>query len=195
VDPGGSGAYQSDDPVALIVIHAAGTSVDDVILKHDIEETLFREAALLDAYDYRAWLEMLTDDIIYWMPIRSTRTTDDKASEFTAYGEGAFFDDDRRALELRVEKHFSGSAWAEDPPSRTRHCIFNIRILEKHAGDEVTVASNTIVYRSRLDDDENWWVGRRVDRLRRVDGRWRIARREIYLDQTVLTTKNLSTFL
>jgi len=69
-----------------------------------------------------------------------------------------------------------------------------VRVVEKHGAGEVTVASNMVVYRSRLDTDEDWWVGRRIDRLRKVDGRWKVARREIYLDQTVLKSKNLSTF-
>jgi 3-phenylpropionate/cinnamic acid dioxygenase small subunit len=58
----------------------------------------------------------------------------------------------------------------------------------------VTVGCNMVVYRSRLDTDEDWWVGRRIDRLRNVEGHWKIARREIYLDQTVLKSKNLTTF-
>ncbi len=171
------------------------TSLDDLMVQHEIEQALFDEAALLDAHDYAGWLAMLTDDIVYWMPIRQTRASDDVAREFTAFGEGAYFDEDRRMLELRVEKHGTGYAWSEDPPSRTRHCVTNVRILTKHASDDVTVSANIVVFRSRLDTDENWWVGRRVDRWRIEDGRWKLARREIYLDQTVLTAKNLSTFL
>lgn len=177
-----------------MVANESATTLEDVLLQHEIEQALYREAALLDAHDYEAWLETLAEDVIYWMPIRSTRSSDDVAREFTAFGEGAFFDDDRKALELRVEKRGTGYAWSEDPPSRTRHCISNVRIVEKHAGDEVTVASNMVVYRSRLETDENWWVGRRVDRLRKAGGSWKLVRREIYLDQTVLTSKNLSTF-
>jgi 3-phenylpropionate/cinnamic acid dioxygenase small subunit len=177
-----------------VVTHDESTSIADIVLQHDVEQTLFREAALLDAHDYHAWLEMLTDDVTYWMPIRSTRSTADADREFTAFGEGALFDDDRKSLELRVEKHGTGYSWSEDPPSRTRHFLSNVRIVEKHADGELTVASNMLVYRSRLDDDETWWIGRRRDRLRKVDGRWKVARREIYLDQTVLKAKNLSTF-
>jgi 3-phenylpropionate/cinnamic acid dioxygenase small subunit len=178
----------------MIIAGEASTTLEDVVLQHDVEQTLFREAALLDAHDYTAWLDMLTDDIVYWMPIRNTRAATELDLEFTAFGEGAYFDDDRGALEIRVEKRTNGYAWSEDPPSRTRHFLTNVRIVEKHTAGEVTVSSNMVVFRSRLDMDEDWWVGRRVDRLRKVDGRWKIARREIYLDQTVLKSKNLSTF-
>jgi 3-phenylpropionate/cinnamic acid dioxygenase small subunit len=166
-----------------------------LLLEREIETVLFREAALLDARDYRGWLDMLADEVKYWMPIRSTRAANDAEREFTTVGDGALFDEDRETLELRVEKLLTGYSWSEDPPSRTRHCITNVGILERHGPDEVTVGANIIVYRCRLDTDEDWWVGRRVDRLRRVDGRWKIAQRAIYLDQTVLKSKNISTFL
>jgi 3-phenylpropionate/cinnamic acid dioxygenase small subunit len=177
-----------------MVAHTAGTALEDVVLQHEIEQTLFHEAALLDAHDYGAWLDMLTDDVTYWMPIRTTRAATDAGLEFTAFGEGAYFDEDRKMLEIRVEKRTNGYAWSEDPPSRTRHCISNVRVVAKDGPDEVTAESNMIVYRSRLDTDEDFWIGRRIDRLRKVDGRWKVARREIYLDQTVLKAKNLSTF-
>jgi 3-phenylpropionate/cinnamic acid dioxygenase small subunit len=178
----------------MTIMHARTTSVEDVVLLHEIERALYDEAALLDAHDYAGWLAMLTDDVTYWMPIRETRSADEAEREFTSFGGGAYFDEDRRMLELRIEKRASGYAWAEDPPSRTRHCVTNVRILEKHASDDVTIGCNMVVYRSRLDTDEDWWVGRRIDRLRIVDGRWKLARREVYLDQTVLQSKNLSTF-
>lgn len=172
---------------------ALPASLEAIVLQHAIEQALYREAALLDAHDYAAWLEMLTDDVTYWMPIRETRSSAEREREFTAFGDAAYFDEDRKMLEVRVEKQTSGYAWSEDPPSRTRHCITNVRILARE-DDEVTVGCNMVVYRSRLDADEDWWVGRRIDRLRDVEGRWKLARREIYLDQTVLKSKNLSTF-
>jgi 3-phenylpropionate/cinnamic acid dioxygenase small subunit len=177
----------------MIVSSSLPASVGELVLQHEIEQTLYREAALLDAHDYAAWLEMLTDDVTYWMPIRETRSSAEREREFSAFGDAAYFDEDRKMLEVRVEKQSSGYAWSEDPPSRTRHCVTNVRILERE-DDEVTVGCNMVVYRSRLDTDEDWWVGRRIDRLRNVEGHWKIAHREIYLDQTVLKSKNLTTF-
>jgi 3-phenylpropionate/cinnamic acid dioxygenase small subunit len=170
-------------------------TLEDLLLYREIESTLFREAALLDAHEYAAWLEMLTDDVTYWAPIRSTRGADDIDHEFTKPGDAALFDEDRSTLQLRIGKRLSRWAWSEDPPSRTRHCITNVEILDQPAPNQVRVSSNFIVYRTRLDADEDWWVGRRIDLLRKEDGHWKIARRAIYLDQTVLTSKNLSTFL
>lgn len=173
---------------------APGAFIEELMLKEQIERALYDEAALLDARRYAEWLETLTDDVIYWIPIRSTRAADDTEHEFTGENDGALIYDDRTALAVRVEKLRNGFAYFEDPPSRTRHCLTNIRILERHSADEVTVSSNIVLYTSRLESDEDRFVGRRVDRLRRVDGRWKLARREVYLDHTILPGKTLATF-
>jgi len=85
-------------------------------------------------------------------------------------------------------------AWAEDPPSRTRHMISNIEVEAGDTEAEIKVYSNFIVYRSRAETEEDFYVGAREDRLRRVDGAWKIANRRMVLDQNVLTAKNLSIF-
>ena len=50
--------------------------------------------------------------------------------------------------------------------------------------NEVTVESNFHLYRARLDVDEDTWIGRRRDVLRRVDGELKIATRHVFLEQT-----------
>ncbi len=80
------------------------------------------------------------------------------------------------------------------PPSRTRHLITNIRI-KKDDGREIEVHSNFLVYRTRMENDQDMFVGERQDILRRVDGGFKIAKRTIILDQAVLTAKNISVFL
>jgi len=104
----------------------------------------------------------------------------------------AYFDDDRALLEIRVRKLEAGSAWSEDPPSRSRHFVSNVRILDI-AGDEITVEACFHLYRSRLERDVDSWIGRRVDVLRRTDGSFRLAKRHLFLDQTVILSTNMST--
>jgi biphenyl 2,3-dioxygenase beta subunit len=71
--------------------------------------------------------------------------------------------------------------------------IHNVRVLAVD-GEELTVESNFHLYRTRLESDEDSWIGRRRDRLRRVDGALRIAGRHVFLDQTVILSRNLSNF-
>lgn len=174
---------------------AAMSLAERAVAQYEVEQFLYAEAALLDARDYRAWLGLLADDIHYWMPIRRTVTTADLDLEFTRPGEMAYFDDDRTMLEMRVRKLEAGSAWSEDPPSRSRHFVSNVRILAVD-GDEVTLEAAFHLYRSRLNSEEDSWFGRRVDVLRRAPGEpagFRLARRHLFLDQTVILAANMST--
>ncbi len=95
---------------------------------------------------------LIADDIHYWMPIRRTVTLSDIDREFTKPGDMAYFDDDRAMLEMRVKKLEAGSAWSEDPPSRSRHFVSNVRILSV-AGDEITVEVSFHLYRTRLNSE------------------------------------------
>jgi biphenyl 2,3-dioxygenase beta subunit len=101
--------------------------------------------------------------------------------ELSKPGESYYFNDNKESLRLR-------------PPSRTRHLISNIR-MKRDDGVEVEVQSNFMVYRTRMEKDEDLFVGMRKDILRRVDGELKIARRTILLDQAVLAAKNISVFL
>ena len=85
-------------------------------------------------------------------------------------------------------------AWAEDPPSRTRHIISNIEVEPGDVEQELRVYCNFIVYRSRAETEQDFYVGARRDVLRRVDGEWKIAHRKLILDQNVLLAKNVSIF-
>jgi 3-phenylpropionate/cinnamic acid dioxygenase small subunit len=168
------------------------SATERMLLQYEVEQFLYAEAALLDARRHRDWLALLADDVHYWMPIRRTVTLADIEREFTALGDMAYFDDDRAMLEMRVRKLEAGSAWSEDPPSRSRHFVSNVRVLDV-AGDEITTESCFHLYRSRLERDIDQWIGRRVDVLRRVEGGFRLARRHLFLDQTTILAANMST--
>jgi 3-phenylpropionate/cinnamic acid dioxygenase small subunit len=162
-------------------------------LQYELEQVLYAEAALLDDRRFDEWLRGLADDLEYWMPVRSTRAQGEEELEFAPYGSAAFFDDDKASMVERVRKLFTGFAWAEDPPSRTRHFVSNVRIASID-GDEVTLDSNVLVYRSRLAADEDIFSGRRRDTLRRSGSDWLLCKRHIYLDHVSLNAKNLSIF-
>lgn len=173
---------------------AASTDLLGAMLLHyEVEKFLYDEAALLDERQYSAWLELFTQDVSYWMPIRRTKTTKDQHREFTAKGEMAFIDDDHAMLAMRVKRLKTGYAWAEDPPSRVRRLITNVRVVAVE-DDTIDVHSNFNIYRTRLNSDEDSWIGHREDRLRRVDGKLMICARSIFLEQTVLLSPNLSNF-
>ena len=165
-------------------------------LRCNVEDFLYFEAELLDDRKLREWLDLLTDDVRYWMPIRHNplERSEDLSDELAKPGEGYYFDDDKKSLRIRVERVYSKTAWAEIPPSRTRHLISNIRI-KKDDGSEIEVHANFLVYRTRMETDQDIFVGMRKDVLRRINGGFKIAKRTIILDQAVLRAKNISVFL
>ena len=166
--------------------------LSSMALQYRIEKFYYDEAALLDAHDYEEWVKLFTDDTHYFMPIRRTRLRREMSKEFTKPGEMAYFDDDKQILVARWKKVAYGTSWAEDPPSRTRHLITNVRVVSDD-GHELHVESNFHIYRTRLKSEEDSWFGVRQDVLRRVDGSFQVAKRFILLDQTVLLSRNLST--
>ncbi len=177
---------------------------EDVI--RGVEQFLYREARLLDERRFHDWLRLFTEDVHYSMSARTNRyprsskaiaaLDADRYTEENVAGEDelGLFDEDIRTLTARVARLDTGMAWAEDPPSRTRHLITNIEIAPDASESELTVHSNFIVYRSRGETEQDFYVGARQDRLRRVEGAWKIASRRMVLDQNVLTAKNLSIF-
>ena len=153
-----------------------------------------REAWLLDERRLREWLDLFTDDILYFMPRRKNVHRREMQRELTALGDLAILEEDKRYLEMRVARLDCGMAWAEDPPSRTRHLIGNLEATPLDNG-EVQAKTAFLVYRSHLETDAQLLSGCRQDTLRNVDGAWKVARRTIVLDANVLLDKNLSVFL
>jgi len=152
------------------------------------------EAWLLDERRFKEWLNPFTDDVLYFMPRRKNVLRRELHREVTSLGDLAILEEDRRYLEMRVARLETGMAWAEDPPSRTRHLIGNLEATSIENG-EVSARTAFLVYRSHLETDHQLLSGSREDVLRQVDGAWKVARRTIVLDANVLLDKNLSVFL
>lgn len=173
--------------------------LERVVLQHRIEQFLFTEAQLLDHWQWDRWLELFADDILYWMPVRKNRLRRQRDQDEVPRGiEMAHFYDDFDSLRIRVNQMQSGTHWAEDPPSRSRHLV-DVRVSPSVANDapagtpqEYDVWSNFLVYRNRLESETDIWAGERRDVLRVVDEGFKIAKRTILLDQNVVQSKNLS---
>jgi len=167
-------------------------------LMREIEDFFYAEADLLDERDYDAWLDLLADDIVYWMPMRKNVSFEDRAMETTAENDMAWFHDDKETLIKRVRQLQTGIHWADEPISRVSHLVTNIRpagpVTSLEEGENLTTKCRFIVYRNRLETETDILVGRREDTLIRTGGALKIARRKILLDQSVLMAKNLTMF-
>lgn len=168
-------------------------TVDQLLTQFEVEQFFFLEAALLDQRRFDEWLGLFSQDVLYWVPIRRTKTLKERATEFTGPSQMSFMKDNLALLTMRVQRLKTGYAWAEDPPSRVRRMLSNIRIVAMDK-NEMEVEVNFRIYRSRLEHDVDEWVGYRHDRLRREGDGLKICQRSVFLEHTVLTSPNLSTF-
>lgn len=171
----------------------------------EVEQFLYREARLLDERRFHEWLALFTDDVRYWMVGRSNRYPQ-SSKAIAALDPGrrsneeeenalAILDESKTTLAGRVARLETGMAWAEDPPSRTRHLITNIEVEPGDVGPSALIAySNFMVYRSRSETEQDFYVGARRDLMRRVEGSLKIAGRRIMLDQNVMLAMNVSIF-
>lgn len=154
---------------------------------------LVDEAYLLDAQNYNEWLSRMADDVHYLMPVRVT----------TALGAGystspgmAHWDENKYSLSRRVARFETEHAWTEDPPSRLRHYITNVRTFRTPNPEEIIVESAVLLFRSRGDVGEAASVSAgREDLLRRNGDEWELARRTIMVDESVIHMQNLAIFL
>jgi 3-phenylpropionate/cinnamic acid dioxygenase small subunit len=175
------------------------SSIAHLLLKEEVSEFLYQEAEMLDDRNFAEWLDLLADDIRYWMPMRRNVKSNEMDREFTREGQDInWFDEGKDTLERRVNQILTGVHWAEEPLSRIRHLITNVQLLTAtpSASDpaEVSVRCRFLVYRNRVETETDFLIGKREDTLRKVNGDWKIAERKITLDQSVLLAKNLTFF-
>ena len=175
------------------------STIAHLLLKEEVSEFLYAEAELLDDRNFEEWLDLLTDDIRYWMPMRRNVKSNEMDREFTREGQDInWFDEGKETLDRRVRQILTGVHWAEEPLSRIRHLLTNVQLLSAtpSASDptEVSLRCRFLVYRNRVETETDFLIGKREDTLRKVDGSWKIAERKITLDQNVLLAKNLTFF-
>ena len=169
-------------------------------LKADVEDFYFREADLLDDRRFRDWLDILADDITYFMPIRrNVKFGQHAARENTKIGEGiSWFDEDEWTLTKRVEQILTGVHYAEEPLSRICHMVSNVQIravrpdLEQIR--EIDVTSQFLIYQNRAEYETYTFVGRRNDMLRMTDAGWKVARRKSCSSRISCLPNNLTMF-
>lgn len=167
-----------------------GSSVYNRVLQF-----LYVEARLLDEIRLKEWGATLAEDLVYSAPLRETRPISQQAASVVRTMQH-YHDDWRSVMGRIVRLTGTKSAWAEDPPSRTRRLVTNVMVAQGDKPDEYSVRSYLLVTRSRFNLDEYDLISAERRDVLRVDGEsFKLARREILLDQAVLGTPNLAIFL
>ena len=183
----------SENQVATITNHAKMASMED---ERAICRFLYEEAELVDNMWWDEWLDCLHEDIDYWAPVRENRVARERKEEYYPKGTSVYFEESKAFLKQRVVRLQTQKAWAEEPPSRSRRILSNIRVDEIDA-DTFAVRTNFMVYRSSGERYHDTVAGERRDIIVRAPEStfgFLIKEREIRFDMSTILVKNLSLF-
>jgi 3-phenylpropionate/cinnamic acid dioxygenase small subunit len=147
----------------------------------------------LDEGRFEEWLRLLAPELHYWMPAQSNRYKRERERSVGGPDELPYFEETWDHMRQRVARLRTGTAWAEEPPSRTRRLVTNLRVSPQPEGC-VRARTNLLLYRTRNENRVQTFVASREDRLRHDGAGWLISARKIVLDATTIPAHNLSVF-
>lgn len=157
------------------------------ITVHEVERLLVEEAAMLDEWRLDDWLALIEDGGRYLVPPLDAPDAEPQDTLFLVA-------DDYPTLRSRVHQLNGKTAWAENPRSRTRRIVGNVRILAQDAG-EARITANFAVWRFQHGDTD-CYVGRYLHRIvRAADGGLRIRERRAILDLETLRPHGKLSFI
>lgn len=159
-------------------------------LRTRLMDFLVTESAALDEHRYGDWLDLLTDEFTYAMPVPLSREDPSLAQ----YAEHLYLAHESKSfLAMRFQRVGSDYAWAERPAAFVRHFVSNLRVLEGDPDDrQWTVASNVMVVRSRLPEPPALSSAGRQDVIADTDAGLRLVRRTVFLDAELPTDSQTS---
>lgn len=147
--------------------------IDDLLLIREIEEFLFHEVDLLDRRRFDDWMDLFTEDGIYWVPMQE--------GQENPHDSHSIFHDDKPLMAVRMSRLRDPANYAQTPPSRTRHLVANVVLEENQSGDgEIHVRSSLIMFEYRM-ETQRVFGGEARHRLRREADRLRIAWKRVDL--------------
>ena len=160
--------------------------VSSVVTREQVENFLYQEADLIDSWRLTEWLDLFTEDGRYYIP-----STDRPAGDHTTtlY----LIADDMPRLRSRVTQLLSGTTWAENPQSRTRHLVTNVQIKSVENG-VINVTANFVVYRMRFQNIDPY-IGKYEYRLIEEGGQIKILERHALLDLEALRPHGKVSFI
>lgn len=150
------------------------------------------EAQLLDDRRFDEWLELLSEDMTYQVPVRVV--TKDGTGEYDTGG--MRIDDSLVHIQARIKRMRTGWAWAEEPPSRVVRCVGSIMVEQTEKRDRLVARSAVVLHRNRAQNEAPDVIAyRRIDELVLDGDRILLAKRVIHMSGNVLMSPNISIFL
>lgn len=160
------------------------------VTRDEVENFLYREARLLDSRELKQWELLFADDGRYLVPPVGI----ERAAEADPTQMLFLVADDRLRISQRVIRMLKPSAHAEYPPSRTRHLVSNVEILQQDQQGRLRVAACFIVHRIRH-REIGVYMGQYWYTLVNTPDGLRIAEKRACLDLDVLMPQGALAFI
>ncbi|MGN4189263.1 aromatic-ring-hydroxylating dioxygenase subunit beta [Burkholderia gladioli] len=158
----------STEPVSAL-------AAEDMALRAQVEQFLYREARLLDTRAFDAWLELWTPDGMYWLP--------HEPGQASPHDHISLFWEDATLREVRARRVSNARNWSQQPPTRTARLVGNVMLDGRDAQGRLVVHSTLVVHEWRLgqrtlaglvthklDTGEDWKIYlKRVDLVNSTD--------------------------
>ncbi|MEZ5738298.1 MAG: SDR family NAD(P)-dependent oxidoreductase [Burkholderiaceae bacterium] len=139
-----------------------GHAPEDIALWFQVQQFLTREAPPAGRQSLHRLARVVHRRCTYWLPVTGNQVMPDLDKATHPFGDLAHFEETKATLSARVKRLRTGLAWAESPPSRTRHLVSNIELerIVAPAGrrDELLVRSAFILYRTHMEPTRTSWA-------------------------------------
>ncbi len=116
------------------------TSEEDLLLRR-ATRFLAHEAFLLDHFEFDQWLDLYTDEAIYWVPL--------EVNQKDPLNTHSLMYDDKRLMQIRIRQQTHPRAHARVPLSRTVHQIGNVMVNQGGVANEIEVFSTLVLFEYR----------------------------------------------
>ena len=147
----------------------AGAASD---LQREVEQFLYLQAELLDGKHWQAWIDLFTDDGVYWMPVAPEQT------EWLS--SPSIFIEDKPLMEIRKGRVLHPNAWSQAPQWETNHLVSHVAV-ESVQGDTLQVRSRFHLMELRRDAIRHFGGSYRHTLVRAADGSLRIRLQRVDL--------------
>ena len=130
--------------------------------QHEVEQFLYKQAELLDTKQWEAWVDLFTDDGIYWMPPDARYKTWD--------GQPAIFAEDKNLMNVRMGRVLHPDAWSQRPLWETNHVVSNVVVDKVSPNGDLVVKSRFHMMELRRDDVRHFAGSYRHELKKTKDG-------------------------
>jgi benzoate/toluate 1,2-dioxygenase subunit beta len=139
--------------------------VDVHDVQHAVEQFLYRQAEVLDEKRWQDYIDLFTDDGMYWMP--------PEPSHATWEGMPSIFAEDKRLMTVRMKRVLHPDAWSQRPLWGTNHVVGNVVVEKQETNGDVCVRSRFHMMELRRDDVRHF-AGAYTHHLEKIGDGYRI---------------------